>query len=98
MAADRRFISRGCPAPPLPADFSARLGRLEDLSGVPLEEFARRWWLSGKRAKEWRCGAVPTPYELRAMMEWACSVPGGVAVLLTDCSHSWPYRGPGDWR
>ena len=29
------------------------------------------------------------------MMEWASSVSGGVAVLLTDCSHPWPYRGPG---
>ena len=27
----------------LPEDFPVRLGRLEDRSGLPLEEFARRW-------------------------------------------------------
>ena len=42
---DQRFISRGFPAPPLPEDFPVRLGRLEDRSGLPLEEFARRWLL-----------------------------------------------------
>ena len=92
---DQRFVSRGFPAPPLPEDSPVRLGRLEDRSGIPLEEFARRWLLPQERATEWRCGAPPTAYELRAMMEWACSVDGGVAVLLTDCSQPWPYRGSG---
>ena len=89
---DQRFISRGFPAPPLPDDFA---GRLEDRSGIPLEEFARRWLLPKGRATEWRCGDPPTAHELRAMMKWACSVEGGVAVLLTDCSQPWPYRRPG---
>ena len=92
---DQRFISRGFPAPPLPEDFSVRLGRLEDRSRLPLEEFARRWLLPQERATEWRCGEPPTACELRSMMEWACSVSGGVAVLLMDCSQPWPYRGPG---
>ena len=29
------------------------------------------------------------------MMEWACSVSGGVAVMLMDSTQPWPYRGPG---
>ena len=92
---DQRVISRGFPAPPLPEDFPVRLGRLEDRSGIPLEEFARRWLLPQERATEWRCGEPPTAYELRAIMEWACSVSGGDAALLMDCTQPWPYRGPG---
>ena len=68
---DQRSISRGFSAPPLPEDFPVRLGRLEDRSGLPLEEFARRWLLPEDRATEWRCGEPPTAHELRAVMEWA---------------------------
>ena len=39
-------------------------------------------------------GEPPTARELRAMMEWACSVDGGVAVMLMDHTQPWPYRGP----
>ena len=95
MAMEQRFVSGGFPASPPPEDFPVRLGRLEDQSGIPLEEFARRWLLPEDRATEWRCGAPPTAYESRAMMEWACSVDGGVAVLLMDHTRPWPYRGPG---
>ena len=90
---DQRFISRGFPAPPLPEDFPVRLGRLEDRSGLPLEEFARRWLLPEDRATEWRRGEPPTAHELRAMMEWSCSVDGGAAVMLMDHTQPWPYRG-----
>ena len=93
-----KFVSKGYPPPPLPEDFAARLGRLEDRSGLPLEEFARRWRLPEHRATEWRCGELPTAQELRAMMEWACSVEGGVAVLLRDTAQPWPYREPGGGR
>ena len=54
---DQRFISRGFPAPPLPEDFPVRLGRLEDRSGLPLEEFSRRWLVpeaSGYGVAMWR--------------------------------------------
>ena len=95
---DQRFISRGFPPPPLPEDLPVRLGRLEDRSGVPLEEFARRWRLPRERATEWRCGSVPTAWELRAITEWACSVSGGVAVLLADGSHPWPAGETTDGR
>ncbi len=50
MAMEQRFVSGGFPAPPLPEDFPVRLGRLEDRSGIPLEEFARRWLLPQERA------------------------------------------------
>ena len=89
----RSRIGRGFPAPPLPEDFAGRLGRLEDRSGDSLEEFARRWRLPQERVRDWRCGEPPNAYELRSMMEWACSVSGGVAVLLTDCSQ--PLAGTG---
>ena len=95
MTSEERRRNRDFPSPPLPEDFSVRLGRLEDRSGDSLEEFARRWILPMERAREWRCGELPNTFELRAMMEWACSVSGGVAVLLTDCSHPWPVGGVG---
>ena len=78
--------------PPWPEGFSGRLGRLEDLSGTSLDKFAREAGLPEDRARDWRCGATPTDSEVRAMMLWACRVPGGVAVLLTDCSNTWPTR------
>ena len=87
--------NRDFPPPSLPEDFSVRLGRLENRSGDTLEEFARRWLLPVERAMEWRCREPPNAFELRAMMEWACSVSGGVAVLLTDCSYPWPARAVG---
>ena len=91
---DQRFISRGFPAPPFPEDFGERLEGLKDRSGLPLEEFARRWLLPEDRATEWRRGEPPTAHELRAMMEWSCSVDGGAAVMLMDHTQLWPYRGP----
>ncbi len=95
MTSEERRRNRDFPPPPLPEDFSVRLGRLEDRSGDSLEEFARRWILPMERASEWRCGQPPNAIELQAMMEWACSVSGGVAVLLADCSHPWPARAVG---
>ena len=91
---DQRLIRRGFPAPPLPEDFPVRLGRLEDRSGLPLEEFARRWLLPEERAAAWRSGEQPTAHELRAMVEWASSVSGVVAVMLMNHTQPWPYRGP----
>ena len=95
MADDRRLTSKGFPAPPLPDDFAARLGRLEDRSGIALEEFAFGWGIPLDRARAWRTGEPPTAEELRFIMKWACEVEGGVAVLLRDCSQPWPYRGLG---
>ena len=95
MVDDRRIISKGYPPPPLPDDFAARLGRLEDRSGIALEEFAFGWGISLDRAKAWRTGEPPIDEELRFIMKWAFEVEGGVAVLLRDCSQPWPYRGPG---
>ncbi len=86
-------LSKGCPPPPLPEDFSVRLGRLEDRTGVSLEDFARRCELDVERAREWRCGVLPNAREMRAIMDWACSVEGGLAVMLRDSSEPWPYRG-----
>ena len=52
MTFEERGRERDFP-PPLPEDFPVRLGRLEDRSGLPLEEFARRWLLPEERAREW---------------------------------------------
>ena len=76
--------------PPWPQDFSARLGRLEDLSGTSLEVLAREAGLPEDRARDWRRGETPTADELMAMILWACSVSGGMATLLTDCSNNSP--------
>ena len=40
----------------------------------------------------WRVGRPPNDDELRAIVEFACAVPGGVAVLLLDASQPWPVR------
>ena len=94
MVDGRRFMgfSKGFPAPPLPDDFAVRLGRLEDRSGLPLEEFTFGWGIPPDRAKAWRTGDPPSDQELRSIMEWACEVEGGVAVLLRDTATPWPYR------
>ena len=63
------------------------------------QRFVSRGFPAPQRPEYWategRCAATPTAYELRAMMECACSVDGGVAVLLMDHTQPWPYRGPG---
>ena len=76
-------------APPWPEDFPARLGRLEDLSGISLDEFARSLGLPEERPAEWRSGAMPTTDEVWALAMWACQVPGGSAVLLAPYSLPW---------
>ena len=83
---EERRRDRDFPPSPVPDDFAGRLGRLEDRSGISLEEFAFGWGLPLPRAGTWRTGEPPTPHELRFIMQWACSVKGGVEVLLTDCS------------
>ena len=80
-------------APPFPEDFPAHLGRLEDLSGTSLEEFASALGLPEERPGEWRGGAMPTAGEVWAMARWACRVPGGLSVLLTGCPYSLTVRG-----
>ena len=74
---------------PWPEDFPARLGRLEDLSGISLEEFAGAFGLPEERAQEWRSGAMPTTDEVWAMALWADQVPGGNAVLLAPYYQPW---------
>ena len=92
MTAAERDRSWKFPAPSLPQDFPVRLARLEDRSGVSLEEMALFSGLPARRGRLWRVGRPPSEDELRAIVEFACSVPGGVAVLLLDASHSWPVR------
>ena len=70
------------PTPPWPEDFTERLARLEDLSGIRLEEFARAFGLSEDRASQWRGGGMPTTDEVWAMALWASQIPGGDKVLL----------------
>jgi len=85
-------LSKGYPPPPLPEDWWVRLGRLEDRTGVSLEDFTRRWGLPLERANRLRFHDVPTAAEMRAILEWACTVRGGVEVLLRDSEEPWPYR------
>lgn len=80
------------PAPSLPQDFPVRLGRLEDRSGTSLEEMALAAGLPARRGRLWRIGRPPNDDELRAIVEFACAVPGGIAVLLLDASQPWPVR------
>ncbi|MCY3646818.1 MAG: hypothetical protein OXH07_07580 [Chloroflexi bacterium] len=67
--------------PALPEDFAARLGRLEDLSGLSLEEFARSAGLPESRARAWRAGAEPSGEEMWALACWADALPGGWDVF-----------------
>lgn len=85
-------LSKGYPPPPLPEDWWVRLGRLEDRTGVSLEDFTRRWGLPLERANRLRSYDVPTAAEMRAILEWAGTVRGGVEVLLRDSDEPWPYR------
>jgi hypothetical protein len=92
MTAAERDRYRKFPAPSLPQDFPVRLARLEDRSGTSLEEMALVAALPARRGGLWRVGRPPGEDELRAIVEFACSVPGGVAVLLLDASQPWPVR------
>ena len=89
-AAQDRYLR--FPAPSLPQDFPVRLGRLEDRSGVSLEEIALSSGLPARLGRLWRVGRPPSEEELRAIVGFACEVPGGVAVLLLDASQPWPVR------
>ena len=80
------------PAPSLPQDFPVRLGRLEDRSGVSLEEIALSSGRPARLGRLWRIGRPPNDDELRAIVEFACDVPGGIAVLLLDSCQPWPVR------
>ena len=80
------------PAPSLPQDFPARLGRLEDRSGVSLEEIVLSAGLPARLGRLWRVGRPPSEDELRAIVGFACAVPGGIAVLLLEASQPWPVR------
>ncbi|MDE2844271.1 MAG: hypothetical protein OXN21_12945 [Chloroflexota bacterium] len=80
------------PAPSLPQDFPVRLERLEDRSGVSLEVIALSAGLPARSGRLWRVGRPPSEDELRAIVSFACAVPGGVAVLLLDASQPWPVR------
>lgn len=86
---DRRFRFS---APSLPQDLHVRLGRLEDRSGTSLEEIAQAAGLPARMGRLWRVGRPPSEEELRAIVRFACTVPGGVAVLLRDASQPWPVR------
>ena len=80
------------PAPSLPQDLPVRLERLEDRSGVSLEEMALSAGLPARLGRLWRVGRPPSEDELRAIVRFACAVPGGIAVLLRDGSQPWPVR------
>ncbi len=92
MAGGERDRYRKFPAPSLPQDFPVRLARLEDRSGISLEEVALAAGLPARRARLWRIGRPPSDDELRVIVHFACAVPGGVAVLLLDASQPWPVR------
>ncbi len=80
------------PAPSLPQDLPVRLERLEDRSGTSLEEVALASGIPPHQARLWRVGRPPSEEELRAIMRFAGSVPGGIAVLLLDSAQPWPVR------
>ncbi len=82
----------GYPPPSLPRDLHVLLGRLEDRSGTSLEEVALAAGLPVNHARLWRVGRPPGEEELRAIVRFACTVPGGVAVLLLDAAQAWPVR------
>ena len=88
----RGRLDNGYPPPSLPQDFPVRLARLEDRSGVSLEEVALAAGLPARLGRLWRIGRPPREEELRAIVGFACDVPGGVAVLLLDASQPWPVR------
>ena len=88
----RPSLGNGYPPPSLPQDLAVRLGRLEDQSGTSLEEIALASGLPASRARLWRIGRPPGEDELRAIVQFVCTVPGGGAVLLLDSAQPWPVR------
>lgn len=80
------------PAPSLPQDLPVRLARLEDRSGTSLEEMALAAGLPARLGRLWRVGRPPNDDELSAIVRFACTVPGGITVLLRDSAQPWPVR------
>ncbi len=78
--------------PPWPENLTDRLARLENLSGISLEEFARTFGLPEDRASEWRSGGMPTTNEVWVMALWASQIPGGSDVLLAPWFRLPPAR------
>ena len=93
MSVDREERIKGFRAPPFPEDFSGRLARLKDLSGLSMEGLARQAGLPEGPTREWRIGRrTPTADEARAMMEWASRITGGDAAMLTDSTQPRPGK------
>ena len=92
IAGEERDRQLRFPAPSLPQDLPERLERLEDRSGTSLEEMALAASLPARHARLWRIGRPPSEEELLAIVRFACTIPGGVAVLLQDASQPWPVR------
>ena len=93
MSMDREERIEGFRTPPFPEDFSGRLARLKNLSGLSMEGLARQVGLPEGPTREWRIGRAAPPADgVRAMMEWACRITGGDAAMLRDSSHRWPVK------
>ena len=79
--------------PPKVSNLSAHVAQYISTAytGVSLEDFTRRWGLPVERANELRFHVTPTAAEMRAILEWACSVRCGVEVMLRDSDEPMPY-------
>ena len=69
-----------------PDDYGQRLERLLELAGLSWEEFADLLGVELDLVMEWREGAIPSGWQVWAIMRLAWSVPGGIEVMLPEAA------------
>ncbi len=83
---NRGWQLAGLPVSPgvalLPDDFSQRLTRLKEASGLTWEGFASMVGVDYRQVLRWRGGAEPSGGAMLSLTEFATQVPGGLAILM----------------
>ena len=65
-----------------PEDFSQRLVRLKEASGLSWRGMARALGVDPKQLRRWRRGVEPGGGAMLSLLRFASRVPGGVQILM----------------
>ena len=68
----------------MPEDFTERLERLKEASGLSWSGMARAIGVDYKQMYRWRNGAVPYGGAMLALVRFAGQVPGGLDILMGE--------------
>ncbi len=71
-----------CGSGKLPRDFSRRIDRLKEASGLTWDDFAEALGVQRKQVLRWRQGAEPCGGSYDALVRLATWIPGGLEILM----------------